>query len=118
MRKKKPQETPKTTSGRVFSSNPVKPNLPFAAALRGQAETQPQQEAAANSTSTSGTKVKEQATGQSVQAPNVNSESLDMFRAFSVVEQIMTVLKGASSEEAKFVALAKIVFKFMKENGK
>jgi hypothetical protein len=41
MRKKKPQGTPKTTSGRVFSSNPVKPNLSFAAALRGQAEIQP-----------------------------------------------------------------------------
>jgi hypothetical protein len=38
MRKKKPQGTPKTTCGRVFSSNPVKPNLSFAAALHGQAE--------------------------------------------------------------------------------
>jgi hypothetical protein len=36
MRKKKPQGTPKITSGRVFSSNPVKPNLSFAAALRGR----------------------------------------------------------------------------------
>jgi hypothetical protein len=75
-----------TTSGRVFSSNPVKPNLSFAAALRGQAEIQPQQEEAANSTSTSGTKANGQATSQSVQAPNANSDSLDMFRAFSVVE--------------------------------
>jgi hypothetical protein len=66
----------------VFSSNPVKPNLSFGAALRGQAEIQPQQEAAEISTSTSGTKAKEQATGQSVQAPNVNSDSLEMFRAF------------------------------------
>jgi hypothetical protein len=41
-----------------------------------------------------------------------------MFRVFSVVEQIMAELKGAASEEAKFVALAKIVFKLMKENGK
>jgi hypothetical protein len=107
MRKKKPEGTPKTTSGRVFSSNPVKPHLSFAAALRGQADTQPQHEAAANSTSTSGTKVKEQAKGQSVQAPNVNSDSLDTFRALSVVGQIMAELKEA--EEAKFVALAKIV---------
>jgi hypothetical protein len=36
MRKKKPEGTPKTSSGRVFSSNPVKPHLSFAAALRGQ----------------------------------------------------------------------------------
>jgi hypothetical protein len=110
--------TPKTTSGRVFSFNPIKPNLSFAAALRGQAEIQPQQGAAANYTSTSGTKANEQATGQSVQAPNVQSDSLDMIRAFSVVEQIMAELKVAASEEDKFVALAKIVFKFMKENGK
>jgi hypothetical protein len=44
MRKKKPQGTPKPTAGRVFSSNSVKPNLSFAAALRGQAEIQQQQE--------------------------------------------------------------------------
>jgi hypothetical protein len=56
MRKKKPHETPKTTSGRVFSSNPVKPNLSFAAALRGHAEIQSQQEAAEIATSTSETK--------------------------------------------------------------
>jgi hypothetical protein len=72
MRKKKPQGTPKTTSGRVFS-NPVKPNLSFAAALRCQAEIQPQQEAAAISTSASGTKANEQATGQSVQAQVVKT---------------------------------------------
>jgi hypothetical protein len=103
----------------VFSSNPVKPHLSFAAALRGQAETTPQQEAAENTTNTSGTKGKEQASGQSVQAPNVNNDSQDMFRAFSVAQQIMAELKGAASEEAKFVvALAKIILKFMKENGK
>jgi hypothetical protein len=113
MGKKKPQVTPRIPSGRVFSSKPVKPNLSFEAALRGQAVIQPQQEAAANSTSTSGTKANVQATGQSIQAPNVNSGSLDMIRAFSVVEQIMAELKGAACEEAKFVALAKIVFKFI-----
>jgi hypothetical protein len=36
MRKRKPQTTPKPTTVRVFSSNPVKPHLSFAAALRGQ----------------------------------------------------------------------------------
>jgi hypothetical protein len=41
-----------------------------------------------------------------------------MFREFSIVEQIMAELKGAASEKAKFVALAKIVFKFMNKNGK
>jgi hypothetical protein len=67
----KPQGTLKTTSGRVFSSHPLKPNLSFAAALRGQAEIQPKQEAAAKSNSTSETKANGQTTGQLVQARNV-----------------------------------------------
>jgi hypothetical protein len=41
-----------------------------------------------------------------------------MFRALNVVEQTMAEFKGAASEEAKFLAIAKIVFKLMKENGK
>jgi hypothetical protein len=48
MRKKKPQGTPKPTSGRVFSSNPVSSHLSFAAALRGQGNQQLQEEAPAN----------------------------------------------------------------------
>jgi hypothetical protein len=78
MRKKKPQGTPKITSGRVFSSNPVKPHLPFAAALRDQADNQPHQEVAANTNNAASTKTKEQTTGQSVQASTVNSDPLDM----------------------------------------
>jgi hypothetical protein len=57
-------------------------------------------------------------TGQSVQAPLVNSDPQATVRALTVVEQIMAELKGAVSEEAKFVAIAKLVFKLMKENGK
>jgi hypothetical protein len=41
-----------------------------------------------------------------------------MVRAFSVAEQIMAELEDAASEEDRFVALAKIVFKLMKDNGK
>jgi hypothetical protein len=118
MRKRKPQGTHKTTSGRVFSSNPVKPNLSFAAALRGQTKTTPQQEAAAIPTSSPGTKAKEQATGQSVQAQVVNSDSLEMFRAFSVAQQIMAELKDSASEEDRFVSIAKIIFNLMKQNVK
>jgi hypothetical protein len=118
MRKKKPQGTPKTTSGRVFSSNPVKPHLCFAAALRSQADNQPQQEVAANTNNTASTKTKERTTGQSVQAPPVNSDPLDMVRVLTVVQQIMAELKGAASEEAQFLAIVKIVFKLMKGNGK
>jgi hypothetical protein len=41
-----------------------------------------------------------------------------MFRTLNVAEQIMAELKGAASEEAKFLAITKIVFNLMKENGK
>jgi hypothetical protein len=117
LRNKRPQGTPKTTSGRVFSSNPVKPHLSFAAALRGQAASHPQQEVAANCT-TSAPKAPEQTTGQSVQATPVNSDTHDMMRACTVAQQIMAELKDAASEVAKFLALAKFVYKFMKHNGK
>jgi hypothetical protein len=120
MRKKKPQGTPKNTSGRVFTSNDVTPHLSFAAALRGQADHQPHQETAAttNYTETAPTKKKEQTTGQLVQVPTVNSDLLDLFRAMTVVEQIMAELKASASEEDKFLALAKIVIKLMNDNGK
>jgi hypothetical protein len=119
MRKRKPQTTPKPTAGRVCSSNPVKPHLSFAAALRGQGRQPMQEEApATNNSEPAATNHTIQKTGQSVQAPTVNNDSLDMFRAFSVAEQIMAELKDAASEEDKFVALAKIIFKLMKDNGK
>jgi hypothetical protein len=101
MRKKKPQGTPKT-SGRVFSSNPVTPHLSFAAAFRGQAPSQPQQKVAASINNTAPTTSKEQTAGQSVRAPNVNNDPLDMLRAFTVAGQIMAELKDTTaSEEAK-----------------
>jgi hypothetical protein len=96
----------------------VKPHLSSSAALRGQ-ESQPlHEEAPATSNSEPATtNPTVQKTGQSVQAPNLNNNSQDLFRAFSVAQQIMAELKGAAFEEAKFVFLAKIIFKFVKENG-
>jgi hypothetical protein len=55
---------------------------------------------------------------QSVQARTVNGDPMEMFRAFSVVKQIMAELKGAASQEDKFLSIAKIVFKLMKQNDK
>jgi hypothetical protein len=110
--RKKPQGTPKTTSGRVFSSKPVKPHLSFSAALRGQAPSQPHQEVAAP------TSTQEQTAGQSVQATTESSDTEEMVRACTVAGEIMAVLKDAASEEAKFLAVAKVVFKLMKGNGK
>jgi hypothetical protein len=41
-----------------------------------------------------------------------------MVRACTVAGEIMAVLKDAASEEAKVLAIAKVVFKLMKGNGK
>jgi hypothetical protein len=60
----------------------------------------------------------QQNTGQSAQASNVNSASLDnMFRVASVVQQIMTGINDAVSEEQKIVAITTIVMKLMNYNG-
>jgi hypothetical protein len=56
--------------------------------------------------------VRQEETGQSVPASNVNSLPLDnMFRVITAVQQIMTEFNGAVSEEAK------IVLNLMKQNG-
>jgi hypothetical protein len=57
--------------------------------------------------------------GQLVQAPPVNSSSLDnMFKVATVVQQIMTELNGAVSEENKIVAITKTVLNLMNQNGR
>jgi hypothetical protein len=118
MRKKKPQTTHKPTAGRVFSANTVKPHLSFTAALRGQGNQPPHEEApAANNSEPAATKANVQKAGQSDQASTVKSDSPEMFRALSVVQQIMAELKGAASEEDKFLSVAKIVFNLIKQNG-
>jgi hypothetical protein len=143
-RKKQPQGTPKHTTGRVFSSTLTKANVSFAAALRGQTDQQRQQEEPASRPVTQRThkeaaprgqteqrthrekaetgpetpKPRRNETGQSVPATSVNSEPLDnMCRVITVVQQIMTELKGAVSEREKILAITNIVFNLMKENG-
>jgi hypothetical protein len=73
---------------------------------------------AAKNSEPAATKPKVQETGQSVQAPNVNSDSLEVFRALSVAQQIMAELKVSASEEDRFVSIAKIIFNLMKQNVK
>jgi hypothetical protein len=59
----------------------------------------------------------QQATGQSAEAPNVNSLPLDnMLRIVTLVQQFMTELNGAMSEEEKTVAITKTVLSLMKQN--
>jgi hypothetical protein len=54
-----------------------------------------------------------------VQATSVKSSSLDdMFKVASAVQQIMTELNDAVSEEEKIVVITKIVLNLMKINGR
>jgi hypothetical protein len=120
LRVKKSQATLKTAA-RVFTSNFATPALSFAAALRGEKSTTPpiQQAAERPAKSQPTTPRPQQETGQSVQAPNVSGLPLDnMVRVVSAVQQIITELSGAVSEESKILAITRIVFNLMKENGK
>jgi hypothetical protein len=117
LKKKKPQETPKNKTGRVFSSNFTKPNVSFAAALRDQNEQQWQQEEVTSGPEPQRLRCKE--TDQSVPATIVNSEPQDKaLKALTVVHQIMKELKGAAFEEDMMLVIIKIVIKLMKEDNK
>jgi hypothetical protein len=112
--KKKPQGTPRNTTGRVFSSTFIKPTVSFTAALRGQAEQKRQQEEAA-----SGSEIPKLERGQSVPAFIVNSDPQDKeFKALAVVQHMMREVKGAVSEEDMVLAITKIVITLMKEEDK
>jgi hypothetical protein len=60
-----------------------------------------------------------QQTGQSVKATNVYSLSLDKMLKVVVmaVQQFMTESNGAVSEEAKILAITKIVLNLIEQNG-
>jgi hypothetical protein len=80
LQRKRSKKTPKTTTGRVFSSTLATPGVSFAAALRGgrqqnQQPPAPQAPAAAEKPSSPAAEP-QQPTGQSVRARNVNSEPL------------------------------------------
>jgi hypothetical protein len=61
--------------------------------------------------------VTNKASGQSMQANVVNSNAMDMYIAFTMVQQIMTGLSGAASEEEKVSVITKAVFSLLKYNG-
>jgi hypothetical protein len=110
----------------VFSSNIITPGVSFATALRGSGDQQQQTQTSQISVAPPPTTAKQnirapvlqQTTGQSVQASLVNSEHLDnMLRVIIVVQQMMTEVSGAMSEEENIVAITKIVLKLMNQNG-
>jgi hypothetical protein len=62
--------------------------------------------------------VANKASGQSMQVETVNCNAMDdMFVAFTMVQQIMTGLPGAVSEEEKVSIITKPVFSLWKRNG-
>jgi hypothetical protein len=123
LQKKKTQKSPQNTTGRVFTSTPTNPGVSFATALRGKKEDQQQTPARQVAVADPGAveptpQQRQQSTGQSVRAQNVNSEPLDnMLRVVTVVQQIMTEFNCAVSEEDKIVVITKIVLNLMKQNG-
>jgi hypothetical protein len=126
LQRRKAQRTPKTTTGRVFSSHRTTPGVSFVAAVRGNAEQQQQPQAnkvPATSPPTTGIKyvpapALKQETGQSVQAPNTYNQPLDnMLRLVTVVQQIMIDFNGVVTEEDKIVVIIEIVLNHMKQNG-
>jgi hypothetical protein len=102
----------------VFTSKPVKPTLSFSAAFRGHTDEQAHKETATRLNGTKPTATSHQETSQSVLAPSVNNDTHDMIRVITIVQQIMTELKGAVSEEAKVLAITKILVKLMNKDGK
>jgi hypothetical protein len=121
MRTKKPQGTPKTTTGRVFTTKFINPRVPFAAALQGQTEqnTKEEENGIASRRDSVHPNTTEQQTGQSVPAPSVSNEPDDnMVRVVTVVRQIMRELKGAISEKAKIMAITNILFNLVQEDDK
>jgi hypothetical protein len=122
LQRKKSQKSPKTTMGSVFSSTLTAPGVSFVVALRGSRKQHQRPPAfqvpAAVEKPSAPASVRQQETGQSVPATNVNSLPLDnMLRVITVVQQITTEFNGAVSEEAKVVAITKTVLNLMKQNG-
>jgi hypothetical protein len=126
LQKKKLQRAPKPTTGWVFSSNIVNPGVSFAATLRGGASQEqrpltrqlPVAVPPAARKSSVLAPVQGQEAGQSVQAPNVSSHPSDnMLKVVTVVQQIMTKVSGALSQQEKIMAITKIVFNLMNQDG-
>jgi hypothetical protein len=101
----------------------------FAEALRGRAEEQQQpqtHQVAVAGPATMGSRVpaalpqhEQQTTGQSVRAPNENRLHLDktLNVVVAVVQQIRKEFNDVVLEEAKIVAITKMVLNLMEQNG-
>jgi hypothetical protein len=129
MQKKKSQRTPRTTTGRVLSSNLTTPGMSLAVALRGRTEEAQQSQThqvAVAGPATVELRVpvalsqnEQQATSQLIWVPNVNNFSLDKMLkiVLTVVLRVMTECNGAVSQEDKIQAITNIVLNLTEQNG-
>jgi hypothetical protein len=109
------RSTPKETLARTFASRRTMPGKSLPAVLRGNPQPQQLLIEPAEMTAPLITP-RTQVTGQSVQASSLTTSSLDdMFKVAAIVQQIMTELNGAVSEESKII---KTVLNLMKQNGR
>jgi hypothetical protein len=115
IQRKSQQSSNREPTRRKLSTGYVTPGKSFAAALRNNPQ---QQTPVVTIEALPPTQHCTQNAGQSAQAPNGNSSSInDMFKVASGVEQIITGINEAVSEEQKIVAITKIVMKLMNSNG-
>jgi hypothetical protein len=107
----------KELAGRVFSSRLATPTVSFAGAVKGQQRNQPQQIQTPTATTGGADKAEKQSTEEEMEQPvqpsgttgNNNSSSL----VAKIVQQIMTGLNEAVSEEDKIITITKIVMKLI-----
>jgi hypothetical protein len=117
-RRKKFKATEQGPFGRTFFSKYTPPDKSFATALTGYAQSQQQPQVLQAQRPKPDTVERKGSSYAAAQASCVKSSSLDdMFRVASVVQQIMTQLNGAVSEEEKIVARTKIVLNLMNGDG-
>jgi hypothetical protein len=112
--------TPKTTSGRVFSSNHTIPGLSFAAALHTNTSKHQQPHPSPLCTDVVPLRHNQQEVPNlSVQNPNVNSSSMnDIFIVVATVfEHVMAEFNGVESEEDRIMDITKYTLKLMKRKG-
>jgi hypothetical protein len=58
-----------------------------------------------------------QTSGQSMQAKNINSNAMDdTLAAVSMMQQLMTDLSGAATEQGKVIVITEVVLRLLKNN--
>jgi hypothetical protein len=116
-RRKNQRMSNQGSSGRTFFSKYTTPQRYFGSALLNSVESKQPSENQKESAGPQKKQVANKASSQSIKEEIVNSNAMDMFVAFTMVQQIMTGLSSAASEEEKVSIITKAVFSLLKRNG-